>query len=295
MTLEPNFTVEPRGNYEVTKFPSNEIQVTHSPVFTSIIGKATITGSILSSDHIIELLQLVETIRFERPEVQLTLVMPYCAYSRQDRRCNLGESFSLKVFAQLINSCNFHKVLTWDNHSDVSTALINNCINASVAQILTQADRLLIKNNKPGQITESLFSDIYDFLISPDAGANKKVFECSKAFNIPMLRADKVRDTKTGNILETVMYATAEQLDGKTVLIVDDIVQGGRTFEELAKAIKAIQPNCTVHLYTTHGFFSHQFRMSYLQTAGISKFITTDSVYKEHSKTEALTTTVIKL
>lgn len=285
MTLKPNFKVNSNVTYTVMKFPSGEIQVTlnnHNHKITDI----EIKGSILSSDNIIELLQLVEVIRNAYYDCTIILYMPYCAFSRQDRRCNQGEAFSLKIFAQLINSCNFIKVITCDNHSDVSTGLLDNCVNMTITDIFTTANEI---NNTTLDLKQ------YNYLVSPDAGANKKIFELSKEFNIPMIRADKTRDTKTGNILETEVYATAKQLDGVTVLIVDDICQGGKTFEELAKKIKTVQPNCKIHLYATHGFFSHTSGIRYMQNAGISKFITTTSVYKSLGQTYDQFITVLEL
>lgn len=271
MKLAPNFKLS-SGEYSLIQFPSGELQVAISGILNS--QGIRITGSILSSDHIIELLQLVEALRHRIPNIPLDLTMPYCAYSRQDRRCNPGESFSLKVFADLINSCNFYSVTTWDNHSDVSTALINNCGNIHVQHIVNTLDN------------ESFLIENYDYLVSPDAGSNKKVFTCSKEFEIPMIRADKIRDTKTGSIIDTQVFATPEQLKDKTVIIIDDICQGGRTFEELAKAIKTIEPTCDIHLYVTHGFFNNGFNK--MKEAGISKFITTNSVPQVHTCNELI-------
>lgn len=262
--MTPNFKLS-TGSYKVFKFPSGEVQVTLSPKFLNknYIFEAmpmTITGSILSSDNLIELLQLNNALNSVGLSSNLIhLVMPYCAYSRQDRICNEGESFSLKLFAQLINSCNFTSVTTWDNHSDVSTALINNCINVHSKHFISK-----IKHT-------------YDYFISPDAGSNKKVFTCSQTFNTPMIRADKTRDVTTGKITDTQIFATADQLANKTVLIVDDICQGGRTFIQLAETIKALQPSCTIHLYVTHGFFD--IGLSYLSTH-IDHIYTTSSVCK---------------
>ena len=276
--MQPNFKLK-TGSYQLMQFPSGELQVTldtKSHICTySENGENpnnTITGSILSSDNIMELLQLVDALRYNKPDISLELVMPYCAYSRQDRICNPGESFSLKVFTNLLNSCNFSRVTTYDNHSEVSTALINRCYN------------ILVKDILGNTINSILDLDQYEYFISPDAGANKKVFSCSQAFHKPMIRADKTRDVATGKILETIIYATPEQLDNSTVLIIDDICQGGRTFEELAKAIKTISPTCTIHLYVTHGFFNHGFNA--MKNAGISKFYTTESVPQVHTCNE---------
>jgi len=270
--MKPNFKIT-FGDYTVLRFPSGELQITFINKMSSYLvdNCVTIRGSVTSSDHIIELLQLVEAIKHSMPTVRIKIIMPYCAFSRQDRRCNDGESFSLKVFTNLLNSCNFQSVVTYDNHSDVSTALINNCYNKSVTTVLDNYSvdlDLLSPTNA--------LSAKYDYFVSPDAGANKKVQSCSQRFNVPMIRADKQRDLTTGKITHSEIFATTEQLDGAIVLIIDDLMAGGRTFLELAKALKGVQPNVVIHLYVTH-LFAHNGLHDLIQ-AGITKFITTDSV-----------------
>lgn len=262
--MEPNFKSQ-EVDYQAFKFPSGEVQVQLLNI--NVISSYKITGSILTSDHLMELLQLVEAIRYHGKDFPIHLVMPYCAYSRQDRRCNTGESFSLKIFTDLINSCNFSSVTTHDNHSDVSTALINNCTNISVKDVLEIVEANCIEMD----ITN------YDFFISPDAGANKKIQECSEHFDIPMIRADKVRDTKTGAIVETKIFTKPYALSGTKVLIIDDIAQGGRTFEELAKAVHKTNLDVQVDLFVTHGFFNKGF--TYMQEAGITNFYSTNSIH----------------
>ena len=258
--MNPAFTLKGE-DYKVFKFPTGEVQVTLMKYYPKRT-QTTITGSVLSSDNLMELLQLNDAlIRAGYKEIHL--IMPYCAYSRQDRICNPGESFSLRVFAQLINSCNFASVTTWDNHSDVSTALINNGTNIHVKDLIEP-----VSNNE------------YDYLVSPDAGANKKVFDLSKRMKIPMIRADKIRDTATGNIIDTQVYTTKEQIEGKRLLIVDDICAGGRTFKELAQKLKSIA-NCNIDLYVTHGFFNNSVDViDSLVDSGISDIHTTHNPYK---------------
>ena len=270
--MKPNFNIT-FGDYTVLRFPSGELQVTYNNKASNYLvdNSITIRGSVTSSDHIIELLQLVEAIKHSMPTVRIKLIMPYCAFSRQDRRCNDGESFSLKVFTNLLNSCNFQSVVTYDNHSDVSTALIDNCYNKSVINILDNYSvdlDLLSPTNA--------LSAKYDYFVSPDAGANKKVQSCSQRFNVPMIRADKIRHTGTGKIMETKVFVETNELYNKTVLIIDDICQGGRTFVELAKTLKYEEPNVEIHLFVTHAFLSNG--LHDLIQAGITKFITTDSV-----------------
>ena len=263
--MNPAFTLKGE-EYKVFKFPTGEVQVTLMKYYPKRT-QTTITGSVLSSDNLMELLQLNDAlIRAGYKEIHL--VMPYCAYSRQDRVCNPGESFSLRVFTQLINSCNFASVTTWDNHSDVSTALLDRCTNIHVKDLIEP-----VSNNE------------YDYLVSPDAGANKKVFDLSKRMKTPMIRADKIRDTSTGAIIDTQVYATKEQIEGKRLLIVDDICAGGRTFKELAQKLKSIA-NCNIDLYVTHGFFNNSVDViDSLVDSGISDIHTIHNPYKlKHSR-----------
>jgi len=243
-------------DYDTFKFQSGEINVKLKSMFLD--KDVTIIGSPQSSDEIMELLCLVDALR-RKGVINLSLVIPYVMYSRDDRVCQEGQQLGASVFASLINSCNFTSVTTYDNHSDVITALLNNCTNRGKVSILGHS----IPN----------LSDKYDYLVAPDAGSIKQVQELATWSRVPMLRADKTRDLLTGNITGTVVYS--DDLEGKSCLIVDDICANGRTFVELAKALKAKGVG-EITLYVTH-LFVHK-GLEELREAGISKFITTNSV-----------------
>ena len=271
--MTPNFQIN-IGTYSVKKFKSGEIQVKlEGTDYLEAEHDLLIKGSIVSSDHLMELCQLVEAFKHYVPLLKIIFIMPYCAYSRQDRRCSKGEAFSLKVFTNIINSLEITKVITFDNHSDVSTALLNNTGNISVSSILS---------HRPQTLFGDMPLDGVSFLVSPDAGANKKVQSISSKTNIPFIRADKIRSLEDNSVSNTIVYATSEQLANKTLLIVDDICDGGRTFIELTKAIKAIQPNCTVNLYVTHGFFTYGLEPIF--ESGINTIYTTNSVSQFHKE-----------
>jgi ribose-phosphate pyrophosphokinase len=96
-------------------------------------------------------------------------------------------------------------------------------------------------------------------LVSPDAGAYKKIFDVAKEFGINrIITANKVRDIKTGNIIRTEVPTLDQHADLKYVII-DDICDGGRTFVELAKAMKESRPTAKIYLIVTHGIFSAGF------------------------------------
>ena len=98
---------------------------------------------------------------------RLSLFCPYFPGARQDRACAYGDSLGAKVYADFINSLGFERVRVFDAHSDVVPALINNCENRANYKFVADAIR------KHGRTLQS-------YLVSPDAGANKKVFSLNE-------------------------------------------------------------------------------------------------------------------
>ena len=155
-----------------------------------------------------------------------------------------GESLSIKVVADFINSLGFTTVFCEDIHSDVGVALINNLVH--------------IKQEACAWNLPNFERPANTILVSPDAGAAKKVFAVAKKLGYnEVVTASKERDVATGRIVSTVVELP-DNFELKTYLIVDDICDGGRTFIELAKAIKnAVNYNGErICLYVTHGIFS---------------------------------------
>jgi len=137
-----------------------------------------------------------------------------------------------------------------DPHSDVLEACLDNFEKTSnheiVKRALTDIDN---KNDAQERIC----------LVSPDAGAYKKIFDVAQKFGIDkVITATKVRDIRTGKILHTEI-PVLDQHENIKYVIIDDICDGGRTFLELAKAIHGSRPTAEVYLVVTHGIFSQGF------------------------------------
>lgn len=209
----------------------------------------TITANIKDSDDFIALLQIKEAldnILISRPEVKIHLKMPYLPYARYDRRMHSIDSFSLKVFTNILNAAKFDSVIIDDCHSDVGVSLI---------------DKVVHREQK------DLFSDMYhrkmykyvamekiDAIIAPDMGAVKKAGKIAEYLGVPLIVANKVRDLSTGKILKYEILNATEIPD--KVFIVDDICDGGATFLLLADELKKLNKNVHISLYVTHGIFS---------------------------------------
>lgn len=232
--------------------------------FTSYkrVSEATITASICSSSDLIKLALLKDCLdEFGCP---VHLILPYIPYARQDRRCQKGDPFSLGVFARILNGMNFNSVSSLDPHSDVAPALINNIKYKSLIDIINGSETLrdIALTTLP---------------VAPDAGANKKVFSVAEYSSKEMIRADKIRDIENkGAIIGTEVYC--DSLLGQSVTIWDDICDGGRTFTELAKVLKAKGAR-SINLYVTHGIFAKG--IDILIESGIDRIFTTDSLPNE--------------
>jgi ribose-phosphate pyrophosphokinase len=182
----------------------------------------------------------LDYLEFEHIELHVS----YLLAARMDRVMLDGEPFSLKVIAALLNQADFKKVLIFDPHSEVSTALINRSY--SVTNHLYVRDAL--SDYSRTHLGEA------PVLVSPDAGALKKIHKLAQFLGIEnIVECMKERDVKTGAL--TNFKAMTEHLHGQTCFIVDDICDGGGTFAGTAKMLKE-KGAAKVILVVSHGIFS---------------------------------------
>lgn len=170
------------------------------------------------------------------------LYIPYIPCGRQDRANSNGEAFSLRVVADIINRVGANTVHVVDPHSYVSEALINNC-----------------KVTHQYEVLSEFFSGKENYwLVSPDAGAAKKIWALAKVTApLGVLECGKQRDVLTGEIMGvTLPMIVSSVKDGAELIICDDIADGGASFVYLAKNLKSILPNNPITLMVSHGIFS---------------------------------------
>lgn len=201
--------------------------------------------------------------------VNTTLQMPYIPNARMDRVKTKYDVFTLKYFADFINSLNFSSVVVADPHSYASELLINNL------EILGPEEGITIAFN---DIKEKYGEDI--ILFYPDEGAMKRY---SSEIAIPYCFGVKNRDWETGKILGLQVVGDVESIKGKTVLIVDDICSRGGTFFYAAKELRALGAK-NICLHVTHcentihegellnsGFINHIYTSDSILTKGHQK------------------------
>lgn len=181
------------------------------------------------------LICLVRHIREHNIKSKIALIMPYIPNARQDRVKSEEDIFTLKYFCEIINSLNFNEVIVTDVHSNVGLALL---------------DR--VKEIKPWNYIEKAIHKIpvdRDLMaFYPDEGAMKRY---SGGICLPFVFGIKKRNWDTGVIEGLDLMGDTEAINGRDVLIIDDICSRGGTFYHSAKALKEAGA-VNIYLYITH-------------------------------------------
>ncbi|MEM6684677.1 MAG: ribose-phosphate diphosphokinase [Bacteroidota bacterium] len=237
--LDSNFT--PFGtsiDFETFTFSGGE---PHIKIKESVKGAVTITQRIQSFNDVGLILLATDALRRMHVK-EIQLFIPYFPAARQDRVMIPGEPLSVKVYAEIINSQQYEKVTVFDPHSEVTPAILNNVA--------------VIHNHQFVQrCLETIKDDI--ILIAPDGGALKKIYKLSAYLGgIDIVECSKKRDIQTGELSGFTVYA--DDLKGKTAVVVDDICDGGGTFLGLGKALQEKNAGA-LHLIVSHGIFSKGF------------------------------------
>ena len=237
--------------FEVSKFPDGQQTIDLTEWSDLNRDEPVKISSRLNTFQDLELIICaVAAIRNIKPNKEIALYVPYFIGARSDRKFGEGGVNYLKqVICPIINSLKLDSILVLDPHSDVLEACLNN---------YDKIDNHTIVKHSLSKIDNKNGAQDRICLVSPDAGAYKKIFDVAKKFGIDSVTtANKVRDMKTGKILSTQIPDLPGSVgDDLKYVIIDDICDGGRTFIELAKAIKSQRADAKVYLIVTHGIFS---------------------------------------
>lgn len=247
-------------SFQTTQYPDSQIG---ADVMQDLCGSDVLIKSRLSSfDDLQQIMALVSACR-EANAGDISLKVPYFLGARSDRRFSrFGCHYLKDVICPIINSLNLRRVYILDPHSEVLPSLLNNV--------------MVVPNTEFHYAAGQAVGDAV--VISPDAGAQKRAMEYAKTNHLnEVVFCSKNRDVATGKILETSIPVNS--FDGKNVVVVDDICDGGATFLNLGRQIR--ERKCgRLYLVVTHGIFSAGF---HLLEGVFDRILCTDSFSKtEH-------------
>lgn len=231
------------------------------------LGPLILAARVACSDDLIRLLMAQNILQYNgRNTVHLKLA--YIMGGRMDRPMpidTLGreQPFTLKIIADCIRAARFASIIVFDPHSDVTPALLNARPVLPIAHV-----RNVLSMLPQGTA-----------LVAPDTGAMKRVDLIGERLGLSVTHAAKKRDQATGSLSGFTLLDTHKTKIRGHYLIVDDLCDGGRTFEGIAEALMYDGAD-KVHLYVSHGIFSRPDRPFDLHH--IDQIFTTDSYRELH-------------
>lgn len=246
-----------------------------------------------NDEELVTLFYLVKHIHQCVKDCALDLHMSYIPNARLDRVKKNSEVFTLKYFADFINSLNFRYVYVFDPHSDVSAALINNINIMSPENAIDKAF---------DGICRDLFGcawnikDKYENIVLyyPDYGAKKRYSNLKKFEKFKLVYGCKTRDWETGKITGlkicdkdgiVIDYSEDKEiLKDKVVLMIDDIVSYGGTLAYSADALKEYGTK-DIYAYASHTENSildkeKSTLLKRLEDGTVKRLFTTNSIYR---------------
>ncbi|MBD3230465.1 MAG: ribose-phosphate diphosphokinase [Candidatus Lokiarchaeota archaeon] len=217
---------------------------------------------------LMQLFFILDALKDLKPK-SISIVLPYLAYSRQDKRFKKGEALSVKVISTIIKTiCGklLKKVITFDIHS----IKILDFFNGTAKNI--SAMELFGKYFKDKKITNV-------FCLAPDKSATPRAKKIAKILECDFSYLEKERDLTTGEIETSVKNLDVKNMN---VIIADDIISTGGTMVNAIEILKK-QGAKDIYVCSTHTLLikDSKFRM---YRAGAKDIIGTDTTINECSK-----------
>ena len=212
-----------------------------------------------ANDNLMELLLCIDALRRSSAK-NITAVIPYFGYARQDRKVVPRTSISAKVVSNLITNAGANRIVTVDLHA----GQIQGFFDMPVDNLFTTPifARYIKKNIKSNNLT----------CVSPDAGGIERTRGLAKKINAELAIIDK-RRPQAGK--SQVMNIIGD-IKNKNCIIVDDIIDSGGTIVNAVEAL--IKKGAKdVHVFVTHAVLSGD-AVNKIKKSKIKKLIITDTI-----------------
>ena len=246
-------------NSSIRNFSDGEIYV---EINENIRGNSIFLIQSVSSpanDNLMELLLCIDALKRSSAK-NITAVIPYFGYARQDRKVAPRTSISAKLVSNLITKAGADRIVTVDLHAGQIQGFFDIPVdNLFSTPIFARHARKKIKSKKL-------------VCIAPDVGGTERARALGKLLNVGLAIVDK-RRPKPGQ--SKVMNVIGDVKD-KTCIIVDDIIDSGGTIVNAAKALKERGAK-EVYVYITHGVLSGD-AVKKIKSSVIKNLVITDTI-----------------
>lgn len=254
-----------------------DLQVGRADVYTFSDGEiaVSIQESVRGSDvfvvqstcqpvntNLMELLIMIDALK-RASAGRITAVIPYFGYARQDRKSKARDPISAKLCADMITVAGADRVLTMDLHAPQIQGFFKIPVDHLLgAPILSSHFEKKFADNK-----ENLM------MVSPDLGSVTRARNLASKLDVPMAIIDKRR--QRANVSEVMNIIG--NVEGKDVLIVDDMIDTAGTLCNAAAALVERGGAKNVYACATHGVFSGP-AIERIQNSVITELVTLDTV-----------------
>ena len=214
-----------------------------------------------ANDNLMELLICIDALRRASAK-RITAVVPYFGYARQDRKPGPRTPISAKLVANLITVAGASRVLSIDLHAGQIQGFFDIPTDNLFASPVIAAD------------IQARFADRQLLVVSPDVGGVVRARGLAKRLdNAPLAIVDKRRE-RAG---ESEVMNIIGDVEGRTCILVDDIVDSAGTLCNAAAALK--QEGATeVFAYCTHGVLSGA-AAARVSKSVLSELVVTDTIW----------------
>ena len=222
------------------------------------------------NENIMELLIMADALR-RASASRITAVMPYYGYARQDRKSEPRVPISSKLVANIIVASGVNRVLAMDLHANQIQGFFD-----------IPVDHLYATPVLLSYFRAKKFNDLV--IVSPDAGGVERARNFAKNLNADLAIVDKRRPRAN----EAEIMNVIGEVNGKTAIILDDMVDTAGTLVKVAKAIKD-KGAARVMAACSHAILSGNAREKILNSV-LEELVTTDSVPREQNGKDKIVT-----
>ena len=246
-------------NSSIKKFSDGEIYI---EIHENIRGNSIFIIQSISSpanDNLMELLLCIDALKRSSAK-NITAVIPYFGYARQDRKVVPRTSISAKMVSNLITKAGADRVVTLDLHSGQIQGFFDIPVdNLFATPIFARHIKKRIKTNNL-------------ICVAPDVGGTARARALGKMLNVGLAIVDKRRPSPGQSEVMNVIG----NVNNKTCIIVDDIIDSGGTIVNAAKILKKKGAK-DVHVYVSHGVLSGS-AVDKIKNSKIKNLVITDTI-----------------
>ena len=246
-------------NSNIKRFQDNEIYV---EINENIRGNSVFVVQSTANpvnDNLMELLICIDALRRSSAK-NITAVIPYFGYARQDRKVVPRTAISAKLVSNLITNAGANRILSVDLHA----GQIQGFFDIPVDNLF--ATPIFARHIKKNINTNNLIC------VAPDVGGVERTRALSRKINVTIAIVDKRRPAAGKSEVMNIIG----NVQNKICVIVDDIIDSGGTIVNTAKALKDKGAK-TVYVYITHAVLSGN-AVDKIIKSQIKKLVITDTI-----------------